>query len=70
MKKKQAKPIWLDAEKLATVRMQAINVAANLRDAEGNMQGLGGSGGYMRPGKTAEQVVSAAEKIMAFITKA
>lgn len=72
MKKKANKAngaMFLDDEQLAATRMQAIQVAANLRDAEPPMHGGMMSGGYPgKPGKTADQVVKDAEKIMAFVT--
>ena len=57
----------VDGQLVAT-RMQAIQVAANLRDPEPAQHGMMSSGYPGRPGKTAEQVVKDAEKIMAFVT--
>lgn len=73
MKKKAAAPkkLSLADQQLATFRMQAIQVAANLRDAEqvGGHSMISG-GGYMRPGKTSEKVIADAEKICAFVLSA
>lgn len=69
MAKKKSKQtngqIWLADEQLASIRMQAIEVAARLPEPSG-MQGLGG---YSSQGKSADKVVSDAEKILAFVTK-
>jgi hypothetical protein len=68
MKKKPTK-LKMHASLLSGVRMQAIQVAANLRDPEPSMPGgmMGGVGFPGKPGKTAEQVVRDAEKIVAFV---
>lgn len=74
MKKKQQKQkrssIWLEDAQVASIRMQAIQVAAHLPEAVGGSHGMMGSGYPGTPGKSADKVVADAEKIMAFVTKA
>lgn len=70
MKKTKAKKngaIWLDDQNLASLRMTAIQVAANLPEPVPAMHGM--SGGPGMPGKSADKVVADAEKIMAFVRK-
>lgn len=59
--------LYLQDEQLATVRMQAIEVAARLPEPEPS--GYGGMAqSFTRPGKSADKVVEDAKKIIAFIT--
>lgn len=73
MAKKKAKQtngrIWLADEQLASIRMQAIEVAARLPEPEPVGAGMMATS-YTRPGKDAAKVVADAEKLVAFVTKA
>lgn len=62
--------IWLDDGIVASIRMQAIQVAAHLPEGSPGGHGMMGGGYPGTPGKSAEKVVADAEKIMAFVTKA
>lgn len=68
--KKSQSGLWLDDQNLASMRLSAIQVAAHLPEDEPGTAG-GMMSGYAprRPGKTADKVVTDAEKIMAFITR-
>ena len=59
----------MEDQPLAERRMRAIQVAAGLPEAESSNHGMM-TGGYPgRPGKSADKVITDAEKIVAFVTK-
>ena len=65
-KTKKTNAVWLDDSQLAAVKMQAIEVAARLPEPEPYGQGMMSG---TRPGKSADKVISDAEKIIAFVIK-
>ena len=67
MKKKQLKFLRLRDEQLASLRMEAINIAARLPEPQPAMYG-GMSGGPGTPGKSATKVVADAREILLFVT--
>ena len=57
-----------DQQRMA-MRMECINIAARLPEAEAMPNAMMSQAGFRTHGKTAEKVVSDAEKLMAFVLK-
>lgn len=66
-KKANGNAIWLDDGALAAIKMQAIEVAARLPEAQHPSSGMSGFPGS--PGKSAAKAIADAEAIIGFVMK-